>query len=172
MRIMKPRCSGSCIPFTVAFLLAISCRRPDKLFTNLPASVTKIDFSNNLEDRPGLGILSYIYYYNGGGVAIGDINNDGLPDIYFTANSKGHNKLYLNKGNFEFEDITGQAGVAGTSDWCTGTTMADVNGDGLLDIYVDPIANKHGLKGNNDIFINNGNVPFPKNSQTYVFHFA
>ncbi len=172
MRIMKPRCSGSCIPFTVAFLLAISCRRPDKLFTNLPASVTKIDFSNNLEDRPGLGILSYIYYYNGGGVAIGDINNDGLPDIYFTANSKGHNKLYLNKGNFEFEDITGQAGVAGTSDWCTGTTMADVNGDGLLDIYVCAIANMHGLKGHNELFINNGNGTFTESSQAYGLDFS
>ena len=144
----------------VLLLLLISCHRPDKMFTSLPSSKTHIDFANNLEDKQNLGILSYIYYYNGGGVAIGDINNDGLPDIYFTANSKGHNKLYLNKGNFEFEDITDKAGVAGTSDWCTGVTMADVNGDGLLDIYVCAVANMHGLKGHNELFINNGNGTF------------
>ena len=83
-----------------------------------------------MPQREGLNILYYLYYYNGGGVATGDINNDGLPDIYFTANTKGNNKLYLNKGNFQFEDITANAGVAGGSDWSTGVTMADVNGDG------------------------------------------
>ncbi len=99
--------------FALAFF---SCQhKPDGLFSRLPASQTHIDFENKLTERPDLGILNYIYYYNGGGVAVGDINNDGLPDIYFTANSKGHNKLYLNKGNFQFEDITAKAGVAGTS---------------------------------------------------------
>jgi len=157
--------------FTLACLLAISCRRADQLFTSLPASGTHIDFANILEDRPGLGILSYIYYYNGGGVAIGDINNDGLPDIYFAANSKGHNKLYINKGNFEFEDITERAGVGGHSDWCTGVTMADVNGDGLLDIFVCAIANMHGLKGHDELFINNGNGTFTESSQAYGLDF-
>src|SRR5450631_3771996 len=94
----------------LAILFLISCHRPDKLFTSLPSSKTHIDFVNSLEVRQDLSILSYIYYYNGGGVAIGDINNDGLPDIYFTAN-RGSNKLYLNKGNFQFEDITDKAGV-------------------------------------------------------------
>ncbi|MBD0285276.1 MAG: VCBS repeat-containing protein, partial [Flavisolibacter sp.] len=98
----------------------------------------------------------YIYYYNGGGVATGDINNDGLVDIYFTANTKGGNKLYLNKGNFQFEDITEKAGVAGTADWCSGVTMADVNGDGWLDIYVSAVSGVHGLTGHNQLFINNG----------------
>src|SRR5882672_12214290 len=105
-------------------------------FEVLDASITHVSFENRLEPRKGFGILYYLYYYNGGGVGIGDVNNDGLADIYFTANSKGHNKLYLNRGNFNFEDITIKAGVGGSSDWCTGVTMADVNGDGWLDIYV------------------------------------
>src|ERR1700681_1159285 len=154
-----------------SLLLFISCHRPPKLFESLSSSKTHIDFANNLENRQSLGILTYIYYYNGGGVAIGDINNDGLPDIYFTANSKGHNKLYLNKGNFEFEDITDKAGVAGTSDWCTGATMADVNGDGLLDIYVCAVTNMHGLKGHNELFINNGNGNFTEASALYGLDF-
>jgi len=100
-------------------------------------------------------------------VAIGDINNDGLPDIYFTANSKGGNKLYLNKGNFQFEDITDKAGVKGVSDWCSGATMADVNGDGLLDIYVSTISQRYGLKGHNELYINQGNGIFKESSTQY-----
>lgn len=159
--------------FAAATLLLYgSCRQPDKLFTPLSAAETNIQFANTLEDRPGLSILSYIYYYNGGGVAIGDINRDGLPDIYFTANSKGHNKLYLNRGNFKFEDITDRAGVGGHSDWCTGATMADVNGDGLPDIYVCAIANMHGLKGRNELFINNGDGSFTESAQAYGLDFS
>ena len=124
-------------------------------------------FTNTLEKHKAFGILYYLYYYNGGGVAIGDINNDGLPDIYFTANSQGDNKLYLNKGNFEFEDITEKAGVAGTSDWCTGVTMADVNGDGFLDIYVCAVQGEHGLKGRNELFINNHNGTFTESAEKY-----
>ncbi|GGA90652.1 VCBS repeat-containing protein [Puia dinghuensis] len=157
----------------VLLYAAVACHRPEPaLLTVLPSSQTHIDFSNDPEKRPGLGILEYIYYYNGGGVAIGDINNDGLPDIYFTANSKGRNKLYLNKGNFVFEDITERAGVAGTADWCTGATMADVNGDGLLDIYVCAVANTHGLKGHNELFINNGDGTFTESSALYGLDFA
>ncbi len=142
------------------------------MFESLSSSQTHVDFRNDLEENPNLGILNYIYYYNGAGVAIGDINNDGLPDIYFTANSKGHNKLYLNKGNFQFEDITVKAGVAGTSDWCTGVTMADVNGDGLLDIYVCAVANSHNFKGNNELFINNGNGIFTESAAKYGLNFS
>jgi hypothetical protein len=142
------------------------------LFTSLSSSKTNIDFANNIENAGPLGILNYIYYYNGGGVAIGDINNDGLPDIYFTANSRGNNKLYLNKGNFEFEDITEKAGVAGTSDWCTGVTMGDVNGDGFLDIYVCSIADIHGLQGHNELFINNGNNTFTESAAKYGLDFS
>ena len=105
------------------------------LFSLLGSKDTGIDFVNEVVDGEKFNILTYRNFYNGGGVAIGDINNDSLPDLYFTANQK-HNKLYLNKGNFVFEDITEKAGVGGTKPWCTGVTMADVNGDGLLDIYV------------------------------------
>ena len=155
-----------------AFFILVSCQQPNEYFIHLSPSKTHIDFENNLPDDPKLSILSYIYYYNGGGVAIGDINQDGLPDIYFTANTRGHNKLYLNKGNFEFEDITEQAGVAGNSDWCTGVTMADVNGDGLLDIYVCAIAHMHGLEGHNELFINNGHGGFTESSAEYGLDFS
>ncbi len=158
----------------VSVLLFTSCNhnRQDALFVSLPSTKTHIDFANVLEKRNDLDILHYIYYYNGAGVAVGDINNDGLPDIYFTANRKGGNKLYLNKGNFEFEDITAKAGVAGTADWCTGVTMADVNGDGLLDIYVCAVANMHGLTGKNQLFINNGNETFTESAEAYGLDFS
>jgi enediyne biosynthesis protein E4 len=157
----------------IIIILFLSCKQQqDKMFISLPSSKTNIDFKNNLEKKNLFNILYYLYYYNGGGVAIGDINNDGLPDIYFTANSKGHNKLYLNKGNFEFEDITEKAGVAGTSDWCTGVTMADVNGDGLLDIYVCAVANTNHLQGHNELFINNGNGTFTESSVKYGLNFS
>jgi enediyne biosynthesis protein E4 len=154
------------IPVIVS-LMFLSCNSEETLFTSLPASDTHITFTNTLEKKKAFGILYYLYYYNGGGVATGDINNDSLPDIYFTANSKGHNKLYLNKGNFEFEDITDKAGVKGNADWCTGTTMADVNADGFLDIYVSTVSNKYGLKGKNELYINNGNGTFTEKAAQY-----
>ncbi len=158
--------------FTASLLLISSCKKRDILFESLSPSETNIQFENKLEKKEGLSLLYYIYYYNGGGVAIGDINNDGLPDIYFTANSLGNNKLYLNKGNFKFEDITETAGVAGTSDWCSGVTMADVNGDGYLDIYVSAIANQDGLKGHNELFINNHNNSFTESGAKYGLDFS
>src|SRR3954469_10114642 len=153
-------------------LLLFSCYQKETLFVSLPASQTHIDFVNNLEKHKAFGLLYYLYYYNGGGVATGDVNGDGLPDIYFTANKKGSNKLYINKGNFQFEDVTAKAGVAGTSDWCTGATMADVNGDGLLDIYVSALGQTRWVQGRNELFINNGNGTFTESAKKYGLDFS
>ncbi len=133
------------------------------LFTLLTPSDTGIDFNNRLAESDTFNILNYLYYYNGGGVAAGDINNDGLIDLYFTANELP-NKLYLNLGNrgdshsgsapFQFEDVTEAAGVAGLPGWTTGVTMADVNGDGWLDIYVSQLGEHEGVTGHNQLYIN------------------
>lgn len=128
-------------------------------FELLSADKTGVDFVNQVEDRNDFNILTYRNFYNGGGVAVGDINNDDLPDLYFTANLTG-NRLYLNKGDFVFEDITEQAGVAGTKAWSTGATMADVNNDGLLDIYVSNSGDISGDNKENELFINNGDLTF------------
>ncbi|MEO5647817.1 MAG: VCBS repeat-containing protein, partial [Chitinophagaceae bacterium] len=154
------------------FVFASCKNKEQSLFTQLSSTVTGISFVNDVHDNDSLGILDYLYFYNGGGVAIGDINNDGLQDIYFTANRKGGNKLYLNKGNLKFQDITASAGIAGISDWCTGVTMADVNGDGLLDIYVCVVAGKLNLLGHNELFINNGNNTFTEESAGYGLNFS
>lgn len=142
------------------------------LFMQVSSSQSNIHFSNNPSESDSLNILDYLYYYNGGGVATGDINNDGLPDIYFTANNKGGNKLYLNKGNFTFEDITAKAGVQGIASWSSGVTMADVNGDGLMDIYVCAVSGKLGLTGHNMLYINNGNLTFTERAEAYGLAFT
>jgi len=125
------------------------------LFDRRSPGHTGVTFSNELAESPALNILNYLYYYNGGGVAVGDVNGDGRVDLYFTAN-EGPNALYLNRGDFRFEEVTEAAGVAGTADWSTGVTMADVNGDGRLDIYVSVVHGIHGLEGHNELFINQG----------------
>lgn len=151
----------------------VSCHHTDDhLFTQLDAGHTNIDFKNVPLERKAFGFLYYLYYYNGGGVATGDVNGDGLPDIYFTANNKGANKLYINKGGLKFEDVTEKAGVAGTSDWCTGATMADVNGDGLMDIYVSAVAHDRGLQGHNELFINKGDGTFTESAAQYGLDFS
>ncbi len=108
----------------------------DPVFKLLPPDQTNIDFNNEVKESLNMNVLMYEYFYNGGGVAVGDVNGDGLQDLYFSGNAVD-NKLYLNKGNMKFEDITETADVAGRyGPWKTGVTMADVNGDGKLDIYV------------------------------------
>ncbi|MBO0952167.1 VCBS repeat-containing protein [Fibrella forsythiae] len=132
------------------------------LFTLLSSSESGVAFTNTLTETDDLNILNYIYFYNGGGVAVGDVNNDGLSDLYFTANQLP-NKLYLNKsanGKLVFEDITAKAGVAGQKGWNTGVTMADVNGDGWLDMYVCQV-NLRSQAGANQLFINNAKPGVP-----------
>ena len=128
---------------------------PPSLFDRRSPEHTGVTFANELSPSPQLNILNYLYYYNGGGVAVGDVNGDQLVDLYFTANQQP-NALYLNQGNFRFEKVTQAAGVAGTADWTTGVTMADVNADGRLDIYVSVVHGLHGLEGHNQLFINQG----------------
>ena len=125
-----------CVGLSVLFL---GCSQKEEApkdyrFQILDAAETGINFSNDLKNRPERNILNYIYYYNGGGVAAGDFNNDGLIDLYFTANESA-NALYLNKGDFKFEDVTELAGVLDAEGWSTGVTTVDINHDGWLDIY-------------------------------------
>jgi hypothetical protein len=130
----------------------------------MPAEKTGIAFENNLTKKADFDVFRYRNYYNGGGVAIGDINNDGLADIYFTSNmDKDH--LYLNKGNWKFEDITERAGVGGNKSWSTGVAMADVNGDGFLDIYVCNSGDIKGGNRENELYINNGNLTFTEKAK-------
>ena len=138
----------------------------DNLFTLMSSSKTGINFKNLLGETEEFNILSYSYLYNGGGVAIGDINNDGFSDIYFTGNMVG-SRLYLNKGGFEFEEIAESAGVFAAGLWNTGTTMADVNGDGFLDIYVSRSAAKNPDRRRNQLFINNGDLTFTEMGKAY-----
>lgn len=127
----------------------------DLLFQKLDSKDTGVDFVNEVEDTEDFNVLTYRNYYNGGGVAIGDVNNDGLPDIYFTANM-GKNKLYLNRGELKFEDISEIAGIEGTKSWSTGVAMVDVNGDGWLDIYVCNSGDVAGDNKANELYINPG----------------
>ncbi|OSS38545.1 hypothetical protein C723_2528 [Christiangramia flava JLT2011] len=127
-----------------------------KLFELLDASETGVNFMNEIEETKELNVMQYEYMYNGGGVGIGDFNGDGLQDIYFSANIKD-NKLYLNKGNFHFQDITSVSHTAGKHGWKTGVAVADVNGDGLLDIYVCYSGLGNNIERSNELYINQGN---------------
>jgi hypothetical protein len=125
------------------------------LFAKRSPDNTGVTFSNTLAESTDLNIVNYLYYYNGGGVAAGDVTGNGRPDLYFTSN-EGPNALYLNEGDFAFREVTEEAGVAGTADWTTGVTMADVNGDGRLDIYVSVVHGVEGLEGTNQLYVNQG----------------
>ncbi|MGE0772179.1 MAG: VCBS repeat-containing protein [Cyclobacteriaceae bacterium] len=136
------------------------------LFTSLDSSQTGINFVNKLTFDSEFNIYTYRNYYNGGGVGLADFNNDGLIDIYFTANLLS-NRLYLNKGDFKFEDITQKAGVGGTRAWSTGVSLADVNGDGWIDIYVCNSGDIKGDNKQNELFINNGDLTFTDKAEEY-----
>ena len=136
------------------------------LFTPLTSAETGIDFNNLVENQKDFNVFKYRNFYNGGGVAIGDVNNDGLPDIYMTANMEP-NKLYINKGGFQFEEISASAGVQGDKPWSTGVLMVDVNNDGFLDIYVSNAGTPTGNNHDNDLYINNGDLTFTEKAEEY-----
>ena len=153
----------------IVFISVVSCdsgQTTKTLFTEVSSKQSGVDFENRLKFDQQFNIYTYRNFYNGGGVALGDINNDGLIDIYFTAN-QGANRLYLNKGNFSFEDITQKAGVAGIKAWSTGVSMADVNGDGWLDIYVCNSGDVKGDNKENELFINNKDNTFTEQAKKY-----
>jgi enediyne biosynthesis protein E4 len=140
--------------------LGIIAQTPRKmLFKAVPSSESGVNFTNALRESPVLNIITYEYYYNGGGVGLGDFNNDGLIDIYLSANMQP-GKLYINKGNMQFEDITAKAGVAAKRGWKTGVSIADVNGDGYQDIYLCFSGPVDRDKRTNQLYINNGNLTF------------
>ena len=140
--------------------------KEDALFQMMPSSQTGITFNNAVTDSKDFNVFKYRNFYNGGGVAIGDVNNDGKPDIFFTSN-EGSCKLYINKGNWNFEDVTDKAGLRGIHKWHTGVTMADINGDGWLDIY---ICNSGDIKGDdraNELYINQKDGTFKEMAHEY-----
>ncbi len=144
------------------------------LFEQIAPEKSGVGFTNVVRDTRDLNILDYLYFYNGGGVAVGDVNNDGLSDLFFVSN-QGKNRLYINKTKPEtgikFEDVSEKAAISGNSNWKTGVAMADVNGDGWLDIYVCAVSNYKSFKGHNELFINNQDGTFSEKSKEYGLDF-
>ena len=150
------------------FIILFSCskRESNSLFELKKSSHTKVDFTNTLNYTEELNPYTYRNFYNGGGVGIGDFNNDSLPDIFFTGNLVS-NKLYLNKGDFVFDDVTDEAGLNSSGIWSTGVSVVDINHDGYLDIYVCKSGPPGGERRNNELFINNGDLTFTEKSKDY-----
>ncbi len=148
-------------------ICVLSCRQKSQqpaLFQLVENS--GIDFINKVENTKDFNIFTYRNFYNGGGAAIGDINNDGLADVFFTANM-GSNKLYLNKGDFKFDDISQKAGFTDTEKWSTGVVMVDINNDGWLDVYVCNAGFIKGKAPENKLYINNHDLTFTDSAAAY-----
>lgn len=152
------------------FLIASSCQKesqsPDAIFRLLKPSESGIDFRNDLAYTEKVNPYTFRNFYNGAGVALGDLNNDGLTDI-FLAGNQSSNKLYINQGNLKFKDMTDEAGLNSSGYWSTGVSMADVNGDGLLDLYVCKSGPRGGEKRHNELFINTGDGTFQEKSKEF-----
>ena len=162
---------------SVFCLFFVACEKKEaKLFAKLDASRTGIDFSNKLTDSPELNILTYLYYYNGAGVAAADFNNDGWTDLFFTANQLA-DKLYLNDGDFNFREVSNEAELIDDGSWSTGVTYVDINEDGWLDIYVCKVGGHGSLEGRNMLYINQGTgddgIPvFKESAEEYGLDFS
>lgn len=153
--------------YFIIFIICFSCKKQEKIKTLFQLKTEiGINFSNNLKETENLNPYTYKNFYNGGGVALGDINNDGLLDIYFSGNLV-ENKLYLNKGNWKFEDITKKANVNCKNNWSSGVSFIDINNDGFLDIYVCQAGPPKKTDRHNKLFINNGNLTFTEKSKKY-----
>lgn len=169
------------ILFFVFFSFCLACKKADqnKLFEKLSSGETGITFSNDLKEDENLNILTYEYFYNGGGVGIGDINKDGLQDVFLGGNMT-ESKLYINKGNLQFEDITKSAGVSLSDSWARGISMVDINSDGFLDIYVCRAGpQKVGVNGEittvarpNLLYVNQGNNTFKEEAKKYGLDYS
>ena len=142
-----------------------------EIFKNLNFSKTGIDFENLLSYRTELNIIEYLYYYNGGGVAIGDINNDGLEDIYFSGNQVS-DQLYLNLGNLQFKNISFESGITTNNSWSSGVTMEDINNDGYIDIYVSIVSPASPQVEKNKLYINNGDLTFSEKAKEFGLDFS
>src|SRR3954452_14442098 len=146
----------ACVLLAILFaFLFPSCNNKSGLFEKISSSHSGIHFSNTITENDSINPLDIVNIYNGGGVGIGDFNNDGKQDIYFTGNMVS-SKLYLNKGDFKFEDITTEAGVDGMGRWARGVTVVDINNDGLQDIYVCNTVYKDSLRRRNILYVNQG----------------
>jgi enediyne biosynthesis protein E4 len=157
----------SCFIMVLIVMGFVSCdRNKGKLFTLLPHRRTGIDFINWIRESESFNMIEYVWIYDGAGVAVGDVNNDGLPDIFFSGNF-APSKLYLNKGNFRFEDITEKSGASCGGTWNNGVTMADINGDGFLDIYVCSSTDSRPERRKNLLFINNRDLSFTESAARY-----
>ncbi|MHC4234114.1 MAG: FG-GAP repeat domain-containing protein, partial [Planctomycetota bacterium] len=152
------------VAFCVGVALSCADRSPgprepppagDELFSQLPSGYTGVRFENRVVETADHNVFKYRNFYNGGGVALGDLTGDGLPELLLTSNL-GKNRLYLNEGGFRFTDVTGRAGIAGEGSWATGVTFVDIDGDGWLDIHVAYAGDVEGGRRANELYIHQG----------------